>query len=129
MSPAKKGRVDVDETREVLNRLGLMHAGDLLSDLLNDAAKEEMPPHRFLDRVLHCELSAREERRVRTSLRLSGLPTRLVLVGKRSHQQLRVLDVAARHVGEAGREARRERGHVLIGRRGEGVELHRFARG
>lgn len=75
MSTATKGRVDVDGTRDVLVRLGLMHAGDLLSDLLNDAAKEEMAPHRFLDRVLQSELSAREERRVRTSLRLSGLPT------------------------------------------------------
>lgn len=34
-----------------------------------------MPPHRFLDRVLGTELSSREERRIRTSLRLSGLPT------------------------------------------------------
>lgn len=34
-----------------------------------------MPAHRFLDRFLDDELASREERRVRTSLRLSGLPT------------------------------------------------------
>jgi DNA replication protein DnaC len=37
--------------------------------------REETPAHRFLDRFLDDELAAREERRVRTSLRLSGLPT------------------------------------------------------
>ncbi len=32
-------------------------------------------PHRFLDRLLEEELRHREERRIRTSLKLSGLPT------------------------------------------------------
>src|SRR5262249_2063375 len=38
------------------------------------AAKEDEPAHRFLDRVLQEELGQREERRVRTSLKLSSLP-------------------------------------------------------
>ena len=42
---------------------------------LTEAAREEVPAHRFLDRFLDDELASREERRVRTSLRLSGLPT------------------------------------------------------
>lgn len=75
MSTQAKGRVDLDHTRDLLGRLGLLHAAERLADLLNDAAKEEMPSHRFLDRVLNTELSSREERRIRTSLRLSGLPT------------------------------------------------------
>jgi len=35
----------------------------------------DLVPHRFLDRLLEDELSEREQRRISTSLRLSGLPT------------------------------------------------------
>jgi DNA replication protein DnaC len=38
------------------------------------AVKDSAPPHRFLDRLLEAELGSREERRIKTSLRLSGLP-------------------------------------------------------
>ncbi len=72
---ATKGRVDVDVTREILERLGLGHAAEALTELLNEAVKEATPAHRFLDRLLTSEATAREESRVRTSLRLSGLPT------------------------------------------------------
>jgi len=79
MSPATKKtdepRLDVDATREKLGRLGLHHAADLLAEKLTEAARTETPAHRFLDRFLDDELGWREERRVRTSLRLSGLPT------------------------------------------------------
>jgi len=46
-----------------------------LATWLSEAVAEETPPHRFLDRMLEHELRARDERRVRTSLVLSGLPT------------------------------------------------------
>ena len=36
--------------------------------------KEGLPPHRFLDGLVELELCHREERRIKTSLRLSGLP-------------------------------------------------------
>jgi DNA replication protein DnaC len=72
---APKPKVDLDVTRERLARLGLAHAADLLVDHLSSATKEEAPPHRFLDRLLEEEIRAREERRIKTSLRLSGLPT------------------------------------------------------
>ena len=39
------------------------------------ATKEELAPHRFLDGLLETELQHREERRLKTSLKLSGLPT------------------------------------------------------
>ena len=68
-------RLDLDATREKLARLGLAHASEILGDKLTEAASEEVPAHRFLDRFLDEELASREERRIRTSLRLSGLPT------------------------------------------------------
>jgi DNA replication protein DnaC len=71
---AAKPRVDLDITRERLQRLGLPHAAEQLGERITTAVKETTSPHRFLDDLLDAELGAREERRVRTSLRLSGLP-------------------------------------------------------
>ncbi len=74
---AKKAppRVDLDVVRDRLVKLGLVHAAQALEDKVTDAVKETLAPHRFLDSVLQAELEQREERRIRTSLRLSGLPT------------------------------------------------------
>ncbi len=73
---ARKGpRVDLDITRDRLERLGLSHASDVLSEALGTATKEDLAPHRFLDGLLETELQHREERRLKTSLKLSGLPT------------------------------------------------------
>jgi DNA replication protein DnaC len=76
MSPPKKPepKVDLDATRNRLERLGLGHAAESLEGGLTEAVKGQTPPHRFLDALLDEELSAREERRIRTSLKLSGLP-------------------------------------------------------
>ncbi len=71
----KSPSVDLDRTRERLTKLGLLHAAEALGEHVARAAKDTAPPHRFLDALLETELSARDERRVRTSLRLSGLPT------------------------------------------------------
>lgn len=71
---APSGRVDLDKTRESLEKLGLVHAGEQLAAFLTEAVKNGQPLHRFLDELLELELSQREERRIRTSLRLSGLP-------------------------------------------------------
>lgn len=73
--PKKTPQVDLDRTRERLIRLGLVHAADRLGEHVATAAKETHPPHRFLDTLLEAELAARDERRVRTSLKLSGLPS------------------------------------------------------
>lgn len=67
--------VDIDKTRKRLERLGLLHAADRLPELLAASVKEDAGPHRFIDELLDLELNWREERRVRTSLKLSGLPT------------------------------------------------------
>ncbi len=73
--PKKAPQVDLDQTRERLTKLGLVHAAEALGEHVANAAKAPHPPHRFLDGLLEAELAARDERRVRTSLRLSGLPT------------------------------------------------------
>lgn len=68
-------RADVDKTRESLTTLGLDHAAERLGDLLSVAVKESYAPHRLVDELLSTEIEHREERRIKTSLRLSGLPT------------------------------------------------------
>jgi len=73
--PKKTPQVDLDRTRERLAKLGLAHAAERLAEHVAQAAKDTLPPHRFLDELLDLELHSREERRIRTSLRLSGLPT------------------------------------------------------
>jgi DNA replication protein DnaC len=76
MSGAKvQPKVDLDATRERLGKLGLLYAAEQLEGRISEAIKEESSPHRFLDRLLDIELGSREERRIRTALRLSGLPT------------------------------------------------------
>jgi DNA replication protein DnaC len=75
MNAGGKARVELDETRAALAGLGLGHAAERLADLVSDSVKQNLPPHRFLDAVLRVELEHREERRIKTSLRLSGLPS------------------------------------------------------
>jgi DNA replication protein DnaC len=75
MSKAVKARVDLDKTQEALEQLGLEHGASALGDLITRSVKDNLSPHRFLDELLSIEAGRREERRVRTSLRLSGLPT------------------------------------------------------
>jgi len=72
---ASEGKVDLDATRERLVKLGLLRAAEGLERRLSEAVKEELSPHRCLDALMDEELQCREERRVRTSLKLSSLPT------------------------------------------------------
>jgi DNA replication protein DnaC len=68
-------KVDLDATREQLERVGLQRAAEQLDAHISEAVKGSTSPHVFLDRLLADELRFREERRIRTSLCLSGLPT------------------------------------------------------
>lgn len=70
-----RGKVDLDQTRERLLKLGLAYCAEQLDLRISEAVKESTSPHRFLDALLEAELLSREERRIKTSLRLSGLPT------------------------------------------------------
>ena len=71
---APKPRLDVDATRDRLLALGCGYAAEHLGQLLSEAVRVEIPPHAFLDQLLAAELSGREERRVKTSLKVSNLP-------------------------------------------------------
>ena len=75
MSARPQPKVDLDATIERLQRVGLNYAADRLGERLGQASKDELAPHRFLDQLLADEISEREQRRIATSLRLSGLPS------------------------------------------------------
>ena len=79
MSARGQGRVDLDVTRNQLEQVGLVHAAERLAELLEESVKGNEPVHRFLDRLLTAESGEREMRRIKTSLRLSGLPPGLTL--------------------------------------------------
>lgn len=70
-----KRKLDIDATRERMTALGLAYAGEQLEPLLSEAVKQAIAPHAFVDQLLDAEHQGRENRRVRTALRLSSLPT------------------------------------------------------
>ncbi|WP_145962815.1 hypothetical protein [Mangrovicoccus ximenensis] len=71
---AGRPRLDIDRTRERSIALGCGHAAEHLGDVLDGALAKEMAPHAFLDQLADIELPGREERRIRTALKLSNLP-------------------------------------------------------
>ncbi len=73
MTPRPK--VDLDRVAEQCTTLGLTHIAERLPELVEAAAREDVPPIRFLEQVLEREIEWKTERRVATSLKLSGLPT------------------------------------------------------
>ena len=70
-----KPRVDIDATAARLTRLGLDHAAERLPERLAQAISSDSSLHVLLDQLLDDELSFREERRIKTGLKVSGLPT------------------------------------------------------
>ena len=74
-------RVDLDRIAERCASLGLVHAAECLGELLEEAARDDLTPARFLERVLDREAERKNERRVATSLKLSGLPQGKTLEG------------------------------------------------
>ena len=71
--------LEVDRTREQLQQLGLGHAAEALAEELSEAVKHDRPAHAVLDRLLSRETGARDERRVKVSLKLSNLPPGMTL--------------------------------------------------
>jgi DNA replication protein DnaC len=74
-------KVDLDAISERAATLGLVYVAECLSELVEEAAREDLPPVRFLERVLEREADRKNERRVATSLKLSGLPVGRTLEG------------------------------------------------
>lgn len=75
----KPERVELDTLRERLVHLGLAHAAEVLSSEISDGVKHNRASHVVVDRLLASEMTYREERRMRTSLRLSNLPGGMTL--------------------------------------------------
>ena len=80
MSVARR-KVDLDVVSERCQSLKLVHAAECLAELVEEASREELSPVKFLDRVLEREIERKDERRIATSLRLSGLPVGKTLEG------------------------------------------------
>ena len=59
--------------------MGLTHAAEALNEELSESVKHNRTAHQLLDRLLSLEVRQREERRIKTSLRLSNLPPGMTL--------------------------------------------------
>ena len=78
---AASGTVDLDVAAERCQSLKLVHAAECLAELVEEASRDDLNPVKFLDRVLECEIERKNERRIATSLRVSGLPVGKTLKG------------------------------------------------
>ncbi|MEZ4423048.1 MAG: IS21-like element helper ATPase IstB [Gemmatimonadota bacterium] len=78
---SRRSQVDLDPIAERCRALPLLHAAEALPELLEEASRLDLAPVRFLDLVLEREIERKTERRVATSLKLSGLPTGRTLEG------------------------------------------------
>ena len=74
MAARPPSQSELDATRTLLTHLGLEWVSQCLPELLERAVKEELSLPKFLHLVCQREQESREERRVRTGLKLSGLP-------------------------------------------------------
>ena len=72
---APRVKLDIDTTRDKLAALGCGYAAEALEPLLAEAVRAELAAHLFLERLLDAERAGREERRVRTMLKSSKIPT------------------------------------------------------
>jgi DNA replication protein DnaC len=72
-------QLEVGGIREKLLGLGLCHAAEALAEEMSEAVKHGRAARVMLDRLLGRETGARDERRVKTSLKLSNLPVGMTL--------------------------------------------------
>lgn len=73
--PSPDPAPDLPAVTKLLRRLELDHAADALSALVTEAMKTRTGLCDFLHRILAVETDAREERRIKRAIRLSGIPT------------------------------------------------------
>jgi len=69
----------LDASRTLLEEMGFEHAQHLVAELMEQAVKDNASYSDFLEKVLRREREYREERRIKTSLKLSGLPQGKIL--------------------------------------------------
>jgi DNA replication protein DnaC len=70
----RRRKVDLDQVVEKCQALKLVHLAECLPELVEEGARDDVTPLRFLDLVLEREIERKTERRIATSLKLSGLP-------------------------------------------------------
>jgi DNA replication protein DnaC len=66
--------MSIEQVQQKMEMLRLNHTSGLLSELLNEATKSKVTALEFLEKVVSLEVQAREESRISTSLKVSGLP-------------------------------------------------------
>lgn len=71
---SRRKKVDLDRITEQCSALKLVHTAECVAELVEEANRDELTPVRFLELVLERELERKNERRIQTSLKLSGLP-------------------------------------------------------
>jgi len=64
----------LDASRKLLEDMGFEQVQHILPELMEQAVKDNLSFSDFLERVLKKEREYREERRIKASLKLSGLP-------------------------------------------------------
>ena len=69
-----KPTVTLDPIAEKLATVGLDYPASCLPELVEEATREQLTPLAFLDHLLTRQLERKDERRVATMLKLSGLP-------------------------------------------------------
>jgi DNA replication protein DnaC len=66
--------MSIAQVQQKMEMLRLNHTSGLLSELLDEATKSKVTALEFLEKVVTLEVQAREESRITTSLKVSGLP-------------------------------------------------------
>ncbi len=72
--PTESGQTTLDPVVAKLTTLGLEHPALVLPELVEQAERDELSPLAFLDLLLTSQLERKDERRITTMLKLSGLP-------------------------------------------------------
>jgi len=70
----KTPQTGLDESRRLLCKLGLEHIGEELPGIMEKATREDLSLIEFFNLALEREWEQKEERRIRTSLKLSRIP-------------------------------------------------------
>lgn len=66
--------MSIQEIQHKMETLKMQHTSELIPELLSEATKQKTTAMDFFEKVLTLEVQAKEERRIATSLKVSGLP-------------------------------------------------------
>ena len=66
--------MSIEQVQQKMDSLRLNHVSGVLSELLEEATRNKNNALQFLEKVLTLEVEAREESRIATSMKVSGLP-------------------------------------------------------